>query len=1069
MATGSSDSLLDSDNESERHRKCSTCSSSCISCCRNCRGPKVYHARVVNVGRPSKTQKFPSNRINNQKYNVISFIPLVLFEQFSVFLNLVFLVIACSQFIPELGVGRLYTYWGPLGFVIAITMIREAVDDIGRWSRDRDVNMAVYGKYVRNKEVSVMSSDIKVGDLIRLEKNQRVPADMILIWTSDRNGSCFIRTDQLDGETDWKLRYAIPTTHAFVSRTGHPSSLWDMEAQVYAEAPRQSIHNFEGTFVRTDVNPTSPTDSEASEVSLNIDHTLWSNTVLATGSAIGLVIYTGSETRAVMNSSRVRTKRGKIDQEINNITKLLFCILVLLALIMVALKGFSGSWYKYWWRFVVLFSYIIPLALRVNMDLAKIVYSFMIMRDKSLPNCLVRNTNIPEELGRICYLMSDKTGTLTQNEMVFKKLHLGSVAFASDSMEEVVQGLRNHFTAGSTIGNLSDQLTRQIRRTTNERMADAVLALAICHNVTPMTETYSNPGSIDVPGGESKEAMAMVELSDPIGYQASSPDEVALVSWTATVGVTLVFRDLHRMRLRLPNDSFVEYEILNLFPFSSESKRMGIIVRDYSSKRIIFYVKGADTVMSSLVSYVDWLEDEAGNLAREGLRTLVVASRTLTEEQYSDFAQRYHSAKMSLTDRVEKMESVVATLETNLEVLCLTGVEDKLQDGVRPALEALRNAGIRVWMLTGDKLETAACIAKSSRLVSRDTPMYIFKSVSGRMEAHLELNAFRKRCDHALLITGTSMETCLRFYEHEFVELARQSPAVVVCRCSPTQKTQIVTLLRYHTKARVAAIGDGGNDVGMIQASDLGLGLLGKEGRQASLASDFSLAQFKHVTQLLLVHGRNCYKNTAALALFVIHRGSIITVMQAIFSAVFYFVAIPLFPSFLYVGYATVFTMFPVFSLVLDKDVPDRIALTYPELYKTLQKGRELTFKTYFIWQLISVYQGSVIMYGALLLFEDEFIHVVAITFTALLLTELLMVAITIRTWHLLMILAEVISLAIYIMALIVMKAYFDSVFLRTIGFVWKVLAITGVSCIPILILKFIHYKFRPSIYSKLQ
>ncbi|CAH8613520.1 unnamed protein product [Heterobilharzia americana] len=561
----------------------------------------------------------------------------------------------------------------------------------------------------------------------------------------------------------------------------------------------------------------------------------------------------------------------------------------------------------------------------------------------------------------------------------------------------------------------------------------------------------------------------MVELSDPVGYQASSPDEVALVSWTATVGVTLVFRDVHRMRLRLPNESIVEYEILNLFPFSSESKRMGIIVRDYSSKKIIFYVKGADTVMSNLVSYVDWLDDEAGNLAREGLRTLVVASRTLTEEQYSDFAKRYHAAKMSLTDRVEKMQSVVATLETDLEVLCLTGVEDRLQDGVRPALEALRNAGIRVWMLTGDKLETAACIAKSSRLVARDTPMYIFQSVSGRMEAHLELNAFRKRCDHALLITGTSMETCLRFYEHEFVELARQSPAVVVCRCSPTQKTQIVTLLRYHTKARVAAIGDGGNDVGMIQAADLGLGLFGKEGRQASLASDFSLAQFKHVTQLLLVHGRNCYKNTAALALFVIHRGSIITVMQAIFSAVFYFVAIPLFPSFLLVGYATVFTMFPVFSLVLDKDVPDRIAITYPELYKTLQKGRELTFKTYFIWQLISVYQGSVIMYGALLLFEDEFIHVVAITFTALLLTELLMVAITIRTWHLLMILAEVISLAIYIVALIVMKAYFDSVFLRTVGFVWKVLAITGVSCIPILILKFIHYKFRPSIYSKLQ
>jgi phospholipid-translocating ATPase len=366
-------------------------------------------------------------------------------------------------------------------------------------------------------------------------------------------------------------------------------------------------------------------------------------------------------------------------------------------------------------------------------------------------------------------------------------------------------------------------------------------------------------------------------------------------------------------------------------------------------------------------------------------------------------------------------------------------------------------------------LETAECIAKSSRLVGRDMPIYTFQNVTGRMDTHLELNSFRKRCDHALLITGTSIETCLRYYEHEFVELARQSPAVVVCRCSPTQKTQIVRLLRDHTNNPVAAIGDGGNDVGMIQAADVGLGLEGKEGRQASLASDFSLCQFRHISRLLLVHGRNSYKNTAVLSLFVIHRGCIISVMQAVFSAVFYFVSVPLFPGFLLVGFATVFTMFPVFSLVLDKDVPDRIALTYPELYKTLQKGREITFKAFFIWLLISIYQGAVIMYGALLLFEDEFIHVVSITFTALLLTELLMVAITIRTWHLLMILAEVLSLALYALALVVMKDYFDPSFLVTLGFMWKVLAITAISCILIIVLKFIHYKFRPSIYSKLQ
>ncbi|KAF8565446.1 hypothetical protein P879_02250 [Paragonimus westermani] len=1039
-----------------------TCAGRCHSCCFR---EKAYHARVVNLGRPSKTQHFPSNKINNQKYSIWSFFPLVLFEQFSIFLNLIYLVLSCSQFIPDLRVGQLYTYWGPLGFVLCVTFIREAIDDIRRWLRDREVNQTSYSKIVRHGQVRVTSAEIKVGDLIHLDKNQRVPADMVLLWTSDRNGSCFIRTDQLDGETDWKLRHAIPPTHALVNSNGQPSVLFDMQAQVFAEAPRQNIHSFEGTFVRTDISPLGDVSIDAAEVSLNLDHTLWSNTVLATGGAIGLVVYTGEETRAVMNSNRVRTKMGKIDREINNITKLLFALVVLLAFVMVALKGFSGAWYKYWWRFMVLFSYIIPLALRVNMDLAKIVYAFMVVRDNDLPGCMVRNTTIPEELGRVSYLMSDKTGTLTQNEMIFKKLHLGTVAYAQDSMEEVTQGLRLHFDSQQNV--TDGQGTRQMRRTGNERMAAAVLAVAVCHNVTPMSEDDSGLGASPV---DTKDPLELVDVTtNPVGYQASSPDEIALVTWTATIGVTLVYRDQHYMSLRLPNGTLMSFDILSMFPFSSESKRMGIIVRDRASKRITFYVKGADTVMATLVSYTDWLEDEAGNLAREGLRTLVVASRSLTDEQYEDFSQRYHTAKMALTERVEKMQAVVATLETGLEVLCLTGVEDKLQEGVRPTLEALRNAGIRVWMLTGDKLETAECIAKSSRLVARDMPVYTFQQVESRMDAHLELNAFRKRCDHALLITGSAMETCLRYYEHEFIELARQSPAVVVCRCSPTQKTQIVRFVRYHTKARVAAIGDGGNDVGMIQAADLGLGLEGKEGRQASLASDFSLTQFRHAARLLLVHGRNFYKNTAALALFVIHRGCIISVMQAVFSAVFYFVSVPLFPGFLLVGYATIFTMFPVFSLVLDKDVPDRIALTYPELYKTLQKGREITFKAFFIWLLISIYQGGVIMYGALLLFEDEFIHVVAITFTALLLTELLMVAITIRTWHLLMVLAEIISLAIYALSLVVMRDYFDPHFLRTVGFLWKVLAITAVSCIPIIILKLIHYKFRPSIYSKLK
>ncbi|KAI0229267.1 putative phospholipid-transporting ATPase IIB [Lamellibrachia satsuma] len=522
------------------------------------------------------------------------------------------------------------------------------------------------------------------------------------------------------------------------------------------------------------------------------------------------------------------------------------------------------------------------------------------------------------------------------------------------------------------------------------------------------------------------------------------------------------------MTLRTPQGRLLRFKILQIFPFTSETKRMGIIVKEEESGEVTFYMKGADMVMQSIVQYNDWLDEECGNMAREGLRTLVVARKSLTEDQYLDFESRYHQAKMSVHERAAKIAAVVESLERDMQLLCLTGVEDKLQECVRPTLELLRNAGIKIWMLTGDKLETATCIAKSSKLVSRTQTIHTFRRITNRSDAHLELNAFRRKNDCALVITGESLQVVLQFYEHEFVELACQCPAVVVCRCSPTQKADIVQLLKVHTDKATCAIGDGGNDVSMIQVADAGVGIVGKEGKQASLAADFSVTQFSHLGRLLVVHGRNSYKSSASLSQFVIHRGLIISTMQAVFSSVFYFSSIALFPGFLMVGYATVFTMFPVFSLVLDRDVSATIAMTYPELYKELTKGRTLNFKTFFMWVLISMYQGGILMYGALLLFEDDFIHIVAISFTSLILTELLMVALTVRTWHCLMMVGEILSLGIYIASLFVFRESFDAVFLRTWAFVWRVLAITSVSCIPLYILKYLQRKFSPPSYSKL-
>ncbi|KAM6376505.1 putative phospholipid-transporting ATPase IIB isoform 1-T1 [Alca torda] len=1050
---------------------CTSCSDWLINICRR---KKELKARTVWLGCPEKCEeKYPKNAIKNQKYNIFTFIPGVLYEQFKFFLNLYFLVVSCSQFVPALKIGYLYTYWAPLGFVLTVTVVREAVDEFRRYKRDKEMNSQLYSKLTVRGKVQVKSSDIQVGDLIIVEKNQRIPSDMVFLRTSEKTGSCFIRTDQLDGETDWKLKVAVSCTQ----RLPALGDLFSINAYVYAQKPQLDIHSFEGTFTREDSDP-------AVHESLSIENTLWASTVVASGTVIGVVIYTGKETRSVMNTSNPKNKVGLLDLELNQLTKALFLALVALSVVMVTLQGFVGPWYRNLFRFLLLFSYIIPISLRVNLDMGKAAYGWMIMKDDNIPGTVVRTSTIPEELGRLVYLLTDKTGTLTQNEMIFKRLHLGTVSYGTDTMDEIQSHIINSYSqvhsqnsgnsTSSTPSRKPQSSAPKVRKSVSSRIHEAVKAIALCHNVTPVYESRAGVS------GETEYAEVDQDFSDENRtYQASSPDEVALVQWTESVGLTLVSRDLTSMQLKTPGGHILTYYILQIFPFTSESKRMGIIVRDESSGEITFYMKGADVAMSTIVQYNDWLEEECGNMAREGLRTLVVAKKSLTEEQYQDFESRYNQAKLSIHDRNLKVAAVVESLEREMELLCLTGVEDQLQADVRPTLEMLRNAGIKIWMLTGDKLETATCIAKSSHLVSRTQDIHIFRPVTTRGEAHLELNAFRRKHDCALVISGDSLEVCLKYYEHEFVELACQCPAVVCCRCSPTQKAHIVKLLQHHTGKRTCAIGDGGNDVSMIQAADCGIGIEGKEGKQASLAADFSITQFKHIGRLLMVHGRNSYKRSAALGQFVMHRGLIISTMQAVFSSVFYFASVPLYQGFLMVGYATIYTMFPVFSLVLDQDVKPEMALLYPELYKDLTKGRSLSFKTFLIWVLISIYQGGILMYGALLLFESEFVHVVAISFTALILTELLMVALTIRTWHWLMVVAEFLSLGCYVASLAFLNEYFgigrvsfgaflDVAFITTVTFLWKVSAITVVSCLPLYILKYLKRKFSPPSYSKL-
>ncbi|TBU21618.1 aminophospholipid-transporting P-type ATPase [Dichomitus squalens] len=1029
------------------------------------RGKSSDKSRIIPFRPPEKLQgKYPPNVVRNQKYNVFTFLPLVFYEQFKFFFNLYFLLVALSQFIPALKIGFIVTYIAPLAFVLTVTMGKEAYDDYKRNLRDREANSQKYlvldpSEYSESSPEgipytrSVPSSSLRVGDLVVLEKNQRVPADLVLLRTSDSSGTCFIRTDQLDGETDWKLRVAVPACQKLSS----DRELLTVDAEIYADAPIKDIHTFIGTF--TINSPPSLLEDDVPMVQvptvepLTAENMLWSNTVLAAGSAVGFVIYTGSETRAVMNTSHPETKVGLLDVEINRLAKILCAVTFALSLVLVALNGFRGPWYIYVFRFLILFSSIIPISLRVNLDMGKTVYAQQIMTDNEIPNTIVRTSTLPEELGRIEYLLSDKTGTLTQNEMEMKKLHMGTVSYGYDSMDEIAHQLAVAFGSGDEHGHgrhpslqTGVQLATRGRRDMSSRVHDVVLSLALCHNVTPV---YNDDGTVT--------------------YQASSPDEVAIVKWTESVGLRLTFRDRTRIELQTPTGARISFDVLDIFPFTSESKRMGIIVRDAQTREITFLQKGADVVMTKIVQRNDWLEEECANMAREGLRTLVMARRRLSDQSYNHFKEQHHLASIKLEGRNEAMAAIVAELlEHDLELLGLTGVEDKLQDEVKSTLELLRNAGIKIWMLTGDKIETATCIAISTKLVARNQYIHQVAKLKTSDQVRDQLEFLQQKLDCCLVIDGESLQLCLNMFKNEFVEIATKLSAVVACRCSPTQKADVARLIRKHTKKRVCCIGDGGNDVSMIQAADVGVGIVGKEGKQASLAADFSVTQFSYLTKLLLWHGRNSYRRSAKLAQFVIHRGLIISVMQAVFSSIFYFAPIALYQGWLMVGYATAYTMAPVFSLVLDRDVNEDLALLYPELYKELTKGRVLSYKTFFIWLMISVYQGAAIMIMSLVLFENEFLNIVSISFTALILNELIMVALEITTWHIYMVVSEIVTLFIYAISMTFLPEYFDLTFVLSSRFAWKVAVIVAISAFPLYIIKFIRSRVAPAASSKL-
>lgn len=543
----------------------------------------------------------------------------------------------------------------------------------------------------------------------------------------------------------------------------------------------------------------------------------------------------------------------------------------------------------------------------------------------------------------------------------------------------------------------------------------------------------------------------------------------------------------------------------------------------------------------------EWLNEGCQELAKAGLRTLVFASRVLTEQFVTEFLQQYEEAcaivgseeavgpgtanadpaNAGSSDgyKARRLEAVLGTLETDMKLIGITGVEDELQDDVVFSIETLSMCGLKIWVLTGDKIETATTIARATRLIPRNGTVETLLCLNSE-EAWARLRQLQAHHDHittdaflsgytgndssgrgggggggdglapsfqplppsstshlldyvndaslstpwTLILDGFTLDLCLTpGLRGLFVAVAQAAHAVVIARCSPTQKAMVVRLMKDYSdtvekgKLRTAAIGDGGNDVSMILEAHVGIGLEGKEGRQASMAADFSLTKFAHLTRLVTWHGRNSYHRTCLLSQFIMHRGMIYSVMQAFYCALLSGAPKALFNGYLLMGYSTLFTMAPAFALILDEDAREEEVREYPFLYRTLVKSRAMNLRSFLEWVWVSIFQGGILTFATFFIFDEgtERAYAASIAYGALLVTEFVMVGAGVHLrvlWHqrrlhfFLFFLAEAVSILFFVIAVFVLPDTFDAEFL-TAESLGRVLLLGLLSVVPVMLL----------------
>ncbi|KAL6053235.1 P-type phospholipid transporter, variant 2 [Balamuthia mandrillaris] len=1118
--------------------------------------------RVIQANEPPPVRKkrkregpsFATNYVSTAKYTVFTFLFKNLWEQFKRVANLYFLCIAGLQVIPGLSPTGRFTTLVPLLVVLTITALKEIFEDLKRHRQDHETNNRKVTALRQGVEQRIRWRDVKVGDILCVYEGEFFPADLLLLSSSDPQGTCYIETSSLDGENNLKVRQALPVTATLADA----SSLFSFRGIVKCEPPNKEIYSFTGYLnYSADDGRAGPSNEAFPLTSSQI--LLRGAKLCNTQKAFGLVLYTGADTKVVQNSIQLQGKRSRVERLTNRMVLVIFAFQILLCIGGALGSGFlTEDLAKHWYlqeqksdaaengllgflTFVILLNNLIPISLYVSMEAVKFGQAYFINNDLAMYHeasdtpARARTSNLNEELGQIDYIFTDKTGTLTCNQMRFQRCCIGgktfgnlseagedyrqhqqrqeyennnfaleeeedtsssslsssfssssfspssSVSFPSspitldylgNGVEEEEEEGEDETTSllGSSFTNYSSHRRRgpKIRENNNyhnnnsnkrnsSRSDD--FRLEVLHSKKDETSSsfqdteilqhlsQNNPLVVEFFTALSVCHTVIPEFPDPMSnevkYQASSPDEGALVAAARQVGFFFHYRSPTSIVVNIMGKE-CEFEVLNILEFNSDRKRMSVICRD-ANGTIKLYCKGADDVIFqrlsphqqeqySLFSFTTAKDDRIRDTKQkledyrratmqhlrefgsQGLRTLCVAAATLDEETYQRWhEQHYVPATLCLVDREEEIANAAELIEKDMVLLGATGIEDRLQDNVPRTLTRLKKAGIKIWMLTGDKQETAINIGYACNLIKDSAIPVNAHSISSPSPSFMEdsededsrsssaangylftLNETTPAATHSSLtsylaflegVTGPTVGTkkptlvlstaCLvvdgatlthvfssdnQQLQTLFLRLATQCETVICCRVSPIQKADVVNLMKQHTKALSLAIGDGANDISMLQAADVGIGISGEEGQQAARSSDYSIAQFSYLERLLLIHGRFSYQRISKVILYSVYKNIVLYITQFWFNALNGFSGQSLYERWTLAMYNILFTFVPVLIIGLfDKDVHERMALQFPQLYSEGRRNIHFNIKVFLGWLINSIYHSLLI------------------------------------------------------------------------------------------------------------